>query len=188
MKKELRICSCGRLHFIDSEIIHTALQNDKDVLMICGRCGKATMIGADRMPDYWGGTDKEVFDMYSYHAGDEDFILDAWRFENTNAKKGIYKVIYSVGKGVMMESGSYAREFFYGRFADTWYPDFYHIERKDITVKEIMNFLDKWRHDRVKVNRNYLLRELTDEEAEILSYYAIEGLDWTGTKYERKQS
>lgn len=186
MKKELRICSCGRLHFIDPEIINTALQNDKDVLMICGRCGRATMIGADRMPDYWYDTEKEVFNMYSYNAGDNDFVLDAERFENTDTKKGIHKVIYSVGKGVMMESGYYAREFFYGRFSDTWYPDFYHIEHAGVTVEEIMNFINEWKQKRVKVNMNYLLCELTDEEAETLSHYLIEGLDWTGTKYERK--
>ena len=185
MEKELRICSCGRLHFIDFEIIETALKNDKDVLLICGRCGRATMIGADRMPDYWIDPDEEVYNMYSYNAGDESFVLNASKFENADTTKGIYQVIYSVGKGVPMNTGSYANTCIYGRFEDNWHPDFYHIERKGITIEEVMKFIDEWKQNKKTVNMARLLRELDDEELEMLSGYRLEGMDWKGTKYEK---
>ena len=185
MKKELRICSCGRLHFIDFEIIETALNNDKDILLICGRCGKATMIGADRMPDYWTDSDKEVFNMYSYNAGDENFTLDASKFENTDTTKGIYQVIYSVGKGVPMMTGSYAGAYIFGRFEDIWYPDFYKIEHPNVTLQEVHDFISEWRHDRMTVNMARLLIEFDDEELEMLSGYRFEGMNWKGTKYDK---
>jgi len=184
--KEVRICSCGRLHFLDGEIIESALKEDKDVLFICGKCGRATMIGADRTRDWWNETDDEVFNMYSYDKGDTDFVLDDSQFENTDTTKGIYKVIYSVGKGVPMMSGSYARNYSFGYFLDIWFPDFYHIKHRDITVEEIMTFITDWEQKRKTVNMRQLLRTLTGEEAELLSHYYIEGLDWTGTQYERK--
>ena len=186
MKKEVRICHCGRLHFIDFDIIDAALNADKDVLLICGICGKATMIGADRMPDYWTDSDKEVFNMYAYNAGDEDFTLDASKFENTNSTKGIFKVVYSVGKGVPMMTGSHAGIYTFGRFEDIWYPDFYKIEHPDVTLQDVHDFIDKWRRNRTTVNMNRLINSLTDDEAELLSRLYIEGLDWKGTKYERK--
>lgn len=34
--KEIRICNCGRIHFINESIIVDALEQDKQVMIICG--------------------------------------------------------------------------------------------------------------------------------------------------------
>lgn len=189
MTKEIRICNCGRIHFVDQDIIHAALDEDKNVLFICGGCGRATIIGADRERDWLEETDKEIFNMYSYEAGNKDFIVDPTNFENAERTKGIYRIIYSKGKQVRMETGMNANSFFNGEFLDSWYPDFYKIERKDITVPEIMQFIDDWRKERQTVMMHSLLRELTDDEASLLARCCyVKNLDWTGTKYENVAS
>lgn len=85
-----------------------------------------------------------------------------------------------------MKTGQYATDFFNGRFSDRWYPDFYKIQRKDITVKEIMDFIDEYIHDRTTVNMDRFINETPDDILEELSGYWIEGLNWSGTKYENK--
>lgn len=184
MSKEVRICSCGRIHFVDQDIIHAALEENKIALFICGGCGRATGIGADREPDWLEGTDRAIFNMYSYDAGGKDFIVDPSSFNDAERTKGIYRIIYSKGKQVCMETGMNANSFFNGRFLDNWFPDFYKIERTDITVPEIMQFIEAWRKDRETVMMGSLLRDLTDEEATLLARRHIKNLDWTGTKYE----
>lgn len=189
MSKEVRICSCGRIHFVDNDIIHAALEENKIILFICGGCGRATGIGADREPDWIEGTDREIFNMYSYDAGDKDFVIDPFSFKDTERTKGIYRIIYSKGKQVRMETGMNANSFFCDKFLDNWFPDFYKIERSDITVPEIMEFIETWRKERATVMMHSLLRDLTEEEASLLArcYYA-KNLDWTGTKYEHLAS
>ena len=46
-KYDVRICGCGHIHFVPNEMIDEAIDNNKNVLLICGGCGQATMIGAD---------------------------------------------------------------------------------------------------------------------------------------------
>lgn len=184
MNKQVRICSCGRIHFVDENIIDEALEEDKNVLFICGGCGRATLIGADREPDWLEGTDKEIFNMYSYETGNKDFTIDPASFNNAERTKGIYRIIYSKGKQVRMKTGMNANSFFHGEFLDNWFPDFWKIERTDITVPEIMQFIQDWRKDRETVMMNSLLRDLTDEEAKLLAPCCIKNLDWTGTPYE----
>lgn len=185
MNKEVRICGCGRIHFVDQDIIHAALKEDKNVLFICGGCGRATGIGADREPDWIEGTVREIFNMYSYDAGDKDFIVDPSSFVGNERTKGIHRIIYSNGKRPRMETGMYATAFEYGKFLDNWFPDFYKIERPNITVPEIMQFIEDWRKKRQTVMMPSLLQELTDEEATLLARCCyIKNLDWTGTKYE----
>lgn len=190
MKKELRICSCGRLHFLNSHIITTAIEVDKEVLFICGNCGKATRIGADCVQDYWNDSDDIVYEMYARNASDNDFMLGVQDFrENaygSDESKRIFQVVYSVGKPVSMMTGMNATAYRFGKFEDDWYPDLYKIQTEGITVREIMEFIETWKHDRQTVNMNFLLRTLTDEEAQLLANAYIPGLDWKGTKYERK--
>ena len=179
--KEIRICNCGRIHFINESIIIDALKQDKEVMLICGGCGNATVIGADRYMDEYE-PEKEVFDMYSYYAGNKDFQIDEKSFQ-PGERKEFHKVIYSKGKQVRMMTGMYATAYEYGKFSDNWFPDFYKIERDGITVEEIMQFIEQWRHDRTTVNMDSLIHDLSEEEAEILSGRWVKGLDWSGTKY-----
>ena len=87
----------------------------------------------------------------------------------------------------MMMTGYYARSFEsgIGRFQDIWYPDFWRIPN-NATAEDYKAFIEKWQKDSVTVNMPNLMRTLTDEQAEALSGYVIEGLDWKGTKFEKK--
>lgn len=185
MAKELRICSCGRLHFLDEDLVNTALEQNKNLLLICGSCGRATVIGAEKEVDIWSGdTDKICYNMYSRNIEEDMEEFTAVSFDSAD-KKGIYKIVYSKGKGVPMRTGMYAQSCDINGFHENWFPDFYKIERPDVTAEDLKEFLSKWRKDRSTVSMNRLLNELTDEEAELLSHFSIKGLDWSGTKFEK---
>ena len=85
-----------------------------------------------------------------------------------------------------MKTGQYATDYFNGRFSDRWYPDFYKIQRTDITVKEIMDFIDEYNHNRTTVNMDRFINETPDDRLAELSTYSIDGLDWKGTKFEKE--
>lgn len=50
-RKDIGICTCGRIHFIDKDIIDEALELNKNTLIICGGCGRTYVIGADLIKD-----------------------------------------------------------------------------------------------------------------------------------------
>lgn len=185
-KYDIRICKCGRIHTIPDEKIEKALENDKNFLLICAACGNATLIGADIAPD-WNDPSKDCYEMYS---GDfssyEDKIINEDTFKGNEKEKAVKEILYSHGIKVPMETGQYATDYFNGRFSDRWYPDFYKIQRNDITVKEIMDFIDEYTHDRTTVNMDKFINETPDDVLEELSNYYIEGLNWKGTKFEKE--
>ena len=192
MSKQVRVCKCGCIHFLDMDIIQNAIEHDKNTLFICGNCGKAIIIGADRVPNYYAESEddpKECFDMYSYNADRHQrmFMLDANSFSEFGNHKPIDKVIYDNGYIVIMETGYRADYFNYNTgFEDMKYPDFsYHLSKR-ATAKEIMSMIEDYHRKRKKVNMNILIRDLTDEENEILSRAMIKGLDYSGTKWERQ--
>ena len=83
-------------------------------------------------------------------------------------------------------TGEYARHYFCGRFADMWYPDFYKIQRGNITLEEVKEFVDEFTKNQIVVNMNRFIRETPDEYLKEISGYLIRAFDWTGTQYERK--
>lgn len=186
-KYDVRICSCGRIHFVPNKDIDDAIESDRELWLVCGGCGKTTRIGADIEHD-WLSDDPEAIAYNMYSFDHDSYQLTAESFNATDTHKGIYKVIHSVGKRPVMMTGMKATHYFApaGRFEDNWYPDLYKIERNDITKEEVFQFIEQWNKDRLTVNMNALLRTLTEEECEALSGYAIEGLDWRGTKYEKE--
>lgn len=185
-KFEVRICSCGRIHFIDNALIDEALDQGKNLMLVCGGCGSVQLIGADRQPD-WDDPSKTVFNMYTWSVHEEQKIWDASLFTGTDKQKAVSKIFYSQGVQVMMESGYFAKSFEHGvgRFQDMWYPDFWKIPA-NATAEEYKAFIEKWQRESVTVNMPFLLRTLTEEQAQALSGYAIEGLNWKGTKFERE--
>ena len=185
-KFDVRICKCGRIHFIDNKLIDEALEQDKNLMVICGGCGSVQLIGADRFTD-WTDPDKTIFNMYTFNVQDEQQIWDASLFTESDKKKATSKILYDAGVQVMMQSGYFARSFEngIGRFQDMWYPDFWKIPA-NATAEEYKEFIEKWQKDSVTVNMPFLLRTLTEEQAQALSGYIIEGLDWKGTKFERE--
>lgn len=188
-RKDIRICSCGRIHFIDSGIIDEALEQNKNTLVICGGCGRTYVIGADIEPD-WYEPDKMCYNMYTStllpNGSEYPYIFDQKFFETVEGKfKGFHKVIIDPGKRVMMDTGYYATAYDNGSgmFYDMQYPDFWKIKKTD-ELEDVLLFINKFQRDMKSVNMNWLLRSLTDEEAEQLSHYGVKGLNWKGTKWE----
>lgn len=189
-KYDIRICSCGRIHFVLNSEIDAALEADKELWLVCGGCGRTTRIGAYIEHD-WTSDDpnKMIYNMYSFEYGEhKDYELTIDSFAATDNHKGIYKVLHSVGERPVMMTGMHATHYFApaGRFEDNWYPDFWKIQRTDITKDEILQFIKDWEKDHVTVNMNQLLRMLDEDKLEALSAYMINGLNWVGTKYERE--
>lgn len=184
-KYNMRICKCGRIHMIDNARIDQALESNKNLLLICAGCGNATVIGADIQPDYYDST-KISYNMYSFALSEhKDKTIDMSDFECTN-RKAIDIIIYSHGYKVPMMTGMYATDYLSGTFSDRWYPDFYKIQRKNITVDEIMKFIDKYNSDRTTVNMARFINETPEDIIEEISHYSIKGLNFKGTKYENE--
>ena len=113
-KYEVEICKCGRIHFIDWNEISTACDEEKELLVICGGCGKRRYIGSDKQPD-WDNPDGIIHNMYSYEGSpNENFYIAEDYFKDKN----IYKVFYSYGVRVPMMTGYYATAFVDGKFYD----------------------------------------------------------------------
>ena len=186
MKYDMRICKCGTIHMIDNDKLDVALKHNKNLLLICAECGHAKLIGADIEPS-WFEPDRDCYNMYAFEfSPNKDKTISPVDFDSKKEYKGIEEIIYSHGYKVPMNSGMYATDYNFGRFSDRWYPDFYKIQRKDITVKEIMEFIDKYNEDRTTVNMNRFINETPEDVLEVISGYLIDGFDWTGTKWERK--
>ena len=192
MSKDIRICKCGCIHFVDQDIINNAIDHDKNTLLICGQCGRATIIGADRVPNWYKESDDdpdECFDMYSYELGrgQETLILDANSFSDIGNHKPIDKVIYDRGHVVMMATGYRANYFDYNTgFEDMTYPDFIYYLNPDMTIHEIIALIDEYGEKRKTVRMYSLIHDLTDDENVLLSKARIKGIDYTGTKWELK--
>lgn len=185
-KYDMRICKCGRIHMVADEKLDKALENNKNLLLICAGCGNAILIGADIEPD-WIEPEKTCYMMYSFeYSKYKDSEINPSSFESTEKHKGIEAIIYSHGYEVPMMTGMYATDYFNGKFSDRWYPDFYKIQRNDVTVKEIMEFIDEYTHDRTTVNMARFISETPDEILEELSNYSIKGFNFKGTKWEKE--
>ena len=185
-KYDVRFCGCGRIHLIDREKENKVLEDNKNLLLICGGCGAATLIGANIESDF-DDSDKTCYMMYDRELTYEKTkTITPADFESTEKEKGIGEILYSKGIRVPMKSGNYATSYHDGRFADMWYPDFWKIQRNDITVEEIMGFIDKFNRDRTTVDMRKFIRQNLDDELEAISQYYVDGFDWKGTKFETK--
>lgn len=185
-KYDMRICNCGRIHMIDEDKLEKALENNKNLLLICGGCGTATLIGADIEPDL-DEPDKDCYMMYSCEFSSyENKSITTTDFESTEHHKGIEEIVYSHGIKVPMMTGMYATDYNNGRFSDRWYPDFYKIQRSDVTVKEVMDFIDEYTNDRTTVNMRRFINETHEDMLEEISQYTIDGFNWKGTKWENE--
>lgn len=178
-KYYMNICNCGKIHMIPINKITEAQNIDKDIILICADCGNATTIGADI---------DIVVNEYSipcFEHDNKEFTLAD--FNNTAVSKGIHKIIYNHGIKVPMNTGEYANHSYNGNFADMIYPDFYKIQRKDVTAEEVMEFINTYHKNRTTVDMDRFIHENSDEILEELSHYAIEGFNyWKGTKYEKE--
>lgn len=187
-KFDMRICKCGHIHMIPIEKVEKALKTDRNLLLICAGCGGATIIGADIEPNLFGDSDGLVYSMYACDfSPHEDASIHIENFGWPGNKKGFSEIFYSHGIHVPMVTGTDATGYFNGKFYDNWYPDFWKIERIDVTVEEIMKFITKWREERITVDMGTFISQTDDDILEELSHYYIPAFNWAGTKFEKKE-
>lgn len=159
MKYDVRFCSCGRVHFIDEEKVNKAIDNEKQVIMVCNNCGSSRIIGADKVTEE-DGTD--CYNMYSY----------AMRDEEINDLSKIDSIVFTAGEQVRMMTGGEAT--YQGDVFIDW------DTKKPNDISE-----DEWDKMRRTVNTQHTINWIRDDEKlEQMSHYLV-GIDWTGTKYER---
>ena len=161
MKKyDVRFCNCGRVHFVDQEKINSAIENEKQVLVICNNCGNSFVIGADKQEDEDGET---CYMMYSF---------DMRNTEITDMSK-IDSIIFTAGEQVRMMTGGEATYHDSGIFID-WETN----KPEDLTLEE-------WEKLRKQVNVFSTINWIKDDnKLEQMSHYLC-GIDWKGTKYEK---
>lgn len=183
MKYEVRVCNCGRIHVFSHEKIENAIYNNKELLLVCGGCGSRTVIGADYRAEGAYGFEEPCYDMYSFTL-DSTFSITA-DFKTPTGHE-ISEILFNNGIRVPMMTGEYAKLYtpFVG-FLDIWFPDLYKIEAPGTTMKDVAEFIAKYRKDRKTVNMNRFINENNNPEIlKTISSRLIEGLDWTDTKYD----
>jgi len=183
MKYDMTICNCGVIHMIDNEKIDKALAEDKNVLLICAHCGKGTLIGADKQPD-WDNPEKTAYMMYKSEFAYETSIITTSDFENTEDKKGISEIIYSKGYKVPMMTGFHATNYLGGNFYDNSGPDLYEFNMYS-KAEDIQRLVENYKNNRKVVNMKAFINQTPEDILETLSHYYIEGLNFKGTKWEK---
>lgn len=157
---DVRICGCGRVHFIDVEKIDKAIENEKEVLVICNHCGHSYVIGADKEQDENG---EDCYMMYSFGKQDTEI----------NDVSKIDSIVFTVGESIRMMTGGEATTHMGHEFID-W------------ETKKPDNVSDKeWETLRKTVDVQHTINWIRDEEKlKHMSQYLM-GINWAGTKYAR---
>jgi len=161
-KYEVYFCSCGRVHFVDTEKLNKAIENEKEILVVCNNCGNSFVEGADKQ-EYDG---EECYMMYSRSMRDTEI----------NDTSNINSIVFTPGEKVFMMTGGEAT--FYGNSTFI-----------DWETKKLDNVTDEeWKKIReiVDVERTInLIRD--DNKLSNMSNY-VTGIDWKGTKFEKAWS
>lgn len=189
-KYDMRICSCGRIHMIPVEKVNNAIQTNKNLGVICGGCGSILAIGADACPD-WDDPNKTCYEMYSFDVNLNDVhntidITPEAFTDGILSMKPFSEILYSLGLKVPMMTGEYARSYFGDTFCDMWYPDWYKVERYDVTVEDFKKFIAEFKENQKTVNMARFIQETPEDMLEVISQYRIKAFDWKGTKYDNK--
>ena len=162
IKYEVYFCSCGRVHFVDSEKLNDAIVNEKEILIVCNNCGNSFVEGADK-EEYNG---EEGYMMYSRSMRDTE-INDTSKIDN---------IVFTPGEKVRMMTGGEATSYVGNTFIDweTKKPD-------NITLKE-------WEKMRETVDIERTINWISDDnKLSNMSNY-VTGIDWKGTKFEKAWS
>lgn len=184
MNKEVRICHCGSIHLIEENVIFEALEEDKEVLLICAHCGSITVIGAD-IEKY---NDKTTYNRYAQAFGQNRgcLVLSPEEFKHN---KEVYYIIYDRGILVPMMTGEYANLYYIDTFFDTTSPDFSELEHfKEINREVVAKFLKDYRKNNRTVNMNSFLRDNRPEDLKILSkFLTSRQFNWSNTPYKSER-
>lgn len=160
----VEICKCGTIHVVHPEKFLNALDRGANYLKVCRNCGATTVMGECTMEDEDGN---EIPTLYDVELPDDRCSITLEDFDASNDKKIFSEIYFSHGYKVPMMSGGYATGFKNSSFCED-YP-------RNTRSHELA----------MTVNMNKFIEETPDEILEAVSRLWIEGLDWTGTKYEK---
>jgi len=162
-KYDVRFCSCGRVHFINQEKVNQAIENEKQVLVICNNCGNSFVIGADKSYDEY--LDQEIYNMYSFGMRDTE----------VNDLSKIDSIVFTAGEQIRMMTGGAAT------YQGDCFIDWETKKPDNISIGE-------WGKMQKTVNTQHTINWIKDEDKlEQMSNYVV-GIDWKGTKYEKAWS
>jgi len=162
IKYEVYFCSCGRVHFINTEKLNKAIENEKQLLVVCNNCGNSFVEGADKQ-DYDG---EEGYMMYSYSKRDTEI----------NDTSKIDSIIFTSGEHIRMMTGGEATFYGNGTFID------WETKKPDNVTDE------EWKTMRENVNVERTINWIRDDnKLSHMSNY-VTGINWKGTKFENKWS
>lgn len=110
----------GRVALIDSKILSEAIEQDKEVLIVCNSWsgGYAYATGANKIVDPNFG---DCWEMYGYEVREEEF--------DSESLQKFYKVIFTPGEMIYMETGDQANSYQGGQFID-WHSKEDEIHRR----------------------------------------------------------
>lgn len=175
-KYYMQICSCGRIHMIDTNRIEKIYKENKNLLLICAGCGEATLIGANIEADPFDSKNLCYLPYTIAFSPYHDQTIKGYMFNDLQSygDKVLEEIFYSHGYKVPMMTGRYATYYISGRFFDYNYDNY--------TTKRPIS-----EADRSSVNMKRFIAETPDLILEAISHYFIEGFDWSGTKWEQKK-
>ena len=185
---DMVICSCGRIHFYSNSLLEKIIEDEKELVIVCSRCGDAIHIGANKETNVLIESEddpKFVYSMYQHVEKNEVITKESFnkRLNDGKGKATIGQVIIDEGTGVPMETGFYASYRTSEGFAD--YNSQFEVTKPYDSAEAIIADMKAYDERRHKVNMNRLISLLDDEQCDVLSKYCIKNLDWTGTKWER---
>ena len=120
-KYYIKICECGRIHFLDNNKINEICDNGGSVLHVCGNCGKTTLIWLENCGN-------NEFCWCSRNVKDENL--------NTNLNK-IKEVMCTQGMRVPMKSRGFANSYVNGTFID-WE---HKLNNREVDTKALINWI-----------------------------------------------
>ena len=160
IKYEVYFCSCGRVHFVDSEKLNDAIVNEKEILVVCNNCGNSFIEGADK-EEYNG---EEGYMMYSRSMRDTEI----------NDTSKIDSIVFTSGEHVRMMTGGEAT--YHG---NDIFIDYNTVKPSHITTVE-------WEVLRKTVNVQHTINWIRDDnKLDQMSNY-LTGINWKDTKYEKE--
>lgn len=175
MKKyDIRFCDCGRIHAIPQETIDKAIENDREVMLVCSHCGRQIVIGADVVDDLDLG---RCYSMYTDTVRNyEQMVIETDNSETAagqffklpNRGKMLDSIIFAYGIPVPMQTALYANRHYFGGFVD---------DRQAGCITEQMTTVD--------VDRFIMENADKEDILHAISGFHIKGLDWTGTKFNK---
>lgn len=171
-------------NLISEDKIQSAIEANKNLMFICGSCGAVSYIGADKQPDMLDPS-KDCYMMYTYKDATDNFNITEETFKGTVDEKPVSEVYYSKGIGVPMKTRVYAKTYIDGfGFQDIWYPNFWDVDRSNVTLDEMKNFIQEFRKNSTTVDMVRFINENEEDVLKAISSRGIKGLDWKGTPYE----